>query len=478
MQSVLFANMTKSLLICTRLQVNSYERRGGQRDSTARVFNLKGEGVINIKILRKKIFVVEWSETTDMQTMFTQRTKIEVDLPLVQGAVFHDGVLKVSFKKGSARSMVGAQPWNREKKQRDKCQWLKSHTGPANLADACVGAQSITMSLHNTETKIRKDLRCILEKNVMMGSTTPPNQIQPIMPYLANGATNQNNGSSLQSTPSFMPYHHNQIDLQPLSKKRGSIHLEPAQTTSDDIYKTLVENTQRSIKKPRSLTQEESRTLWSAPSNSTLPLPQSNYYNMMINHAMNTSMPPSLGSNGIESSNQLQQQQLGLPSFPYPKGMMGLHGMPGFSGGLGSLPGMNGGIFPGLPGTGPFGAPLPINKLPVAKPQIATHHCTLKEQCQSCGINICGTCSVVAGCGCGPFCNGCFTYTDTCGSCGHTQCEHCVLNSLRGGCGCVPKPDMIKLEEQGRISGEFNSLHAGRISGGNFDFFADEWDGQ
>jgi hypothetical protein len=140
-------------------------------------------------------------------------------------------------------------------------------------------------------------------------------------------------------------------------------------------------------------------------------------------------------------------------------GMNGMSGMNGINGvwGMNSARGMNmNGFSPNI-NSQPTSTPISVQTLLPKK-----HSCVLNTQCQSCAISICGTCSVVAGCGCGPFCNSCFQYTETCSGCGHTQCEHCVLNSLNGSCECMPNPDLIsKLEDLG----------GGSVAG--YNFFAD-----
>jgi hypothetical protein len=101
--------------------------------------------------------------------------------------------------------------------------------------------------------------------------------------------------------------------------------------------------------------------------------------------------------------------------------------------------------------------------------QSSRHLCVMNTRCQACAVNICGTCSVVAGCGCGPFCNTCFQYVDTCDSCGHTQCEHCIMNTFQGKCDCESKSNIIA------SSDGTNSSKSSKIAA-NYNFFAD-WEG-
>jgi hypothetical protein len=419
--------MTKSLLICTKLQVGPYVRRGGQRDSSTRVFNIKGEGVINIKILRKKIFVVEWSETTDMQTMFTQRTKIEVALPLVEHATFNSGELIVHFAPGSARSMVGAQPWNRAKQQRDKCQWLKDHSGPALLSNACMDANKLVCILHNTEAKIRKDLKCILEtsrsKECEIGRSRTDSGGQKNANSSLTSTPSQSTVEEKQKSPSDHDDHHDHHSIKKSQpRKRGSFHLE---TSEPQLIR----------KRSRGLTNDESLMVPYLPAAHQLPTHIVQHHPDGI---MSTS-PNMLSPQMMSHQMILNGMVPGFPSFQSLPGMPGMTGIPGgLTGmnmnGLNGMGGMTG--MHGMNGMNGMNGMIGMNGLSANSDISKSHQCNTNARCQSCSINICTICSVVAGCGCGPFCNSCFQYSDTCDSCGHTQCEHCVLNSLDGKCDC------------------------------------------
>ena len=169
--------MVKNLLICTKVHINGYQRIGSQRDisttSGTRVWNIKGDGVINLKVLRKKILVIEWAETTNYKTKFTTRTKIEIDLLAITNAILNNRVLNITFKQGSARSMTGAQEWDSSKNQKGKCKWLKEYAAPENLTKACATAKTVCIMLHNTEVKIRKELRYILVQNPLLYNPHP-----------------------------------------------------------------------------------------------------------------------------------------------------------------------------------------------------------------------------------------------------------------------------------------------------------------
>lgn len=425
--------MTKSLLICTQVSINGYSRRGGQRDAQTKAYTSKGEGVINLKILRKKILVVEWSETTNLKTLFTRRTKIEVPLKHITSAVFGFGKLSVTFAEGSAVSTIGDQPWCPEKQQRVKCIWLKQAIGPLDLAKACLTAGLLSCKLHNTETKIRKDLKLILTPKVKETSpNTGLSDAQHLICQENTAAWDLQQRMDLQQTPEYSPLSSPTTMDNP--RKRGSLHLES--------------NEHQSLKKPRSLTHEEATNM--------LLIPQNVHGERQLGQLMNPN---------VRIQNMIQN--LGHPMYP-PAGMPLFNNQLVASLGTPYHP-----LMANLAPMAPIGTPmgLPIGQtfnntfgLPPTPANATNHKCVMNTQCQSCAINICGTCSVVAGCGCGPFCNNCFQYTDTCNGCGHTQCEHCVLNSFRGSCDCTSRKELItKFAKQNNVA----------ASAASYNFFAD-----
>ena len=471
--------MTKSLLIITKFNIGKYDRRGGKRDSTKRVFNLKGEGIINLKILRKKMLVVEWSETTDMRTMFTQRTKVEIDLPLVASASLVKGLLTVNFPKGSCRSMIGAQPWNVAKRQRDKVNWLKELTGPPQLASACAESCQLTCQLHNTETKIRKDLRCILSpKQVTKKAVVAlPPSISDVFGDVLNMSNMKHSRkrSADELSTSTLPGSHSATPPQSVMSPQtvsSTSGLSPQLKKKRSSMQSLTSTEQMTYVKPRSLSQLGSTMQQQMQQMQQQQMQQrqqmQQQQKLQLQQLLMTPLSTSMYmQNGIPSGSVMSQ--MFMPNGLGPNGL-GLNQMNGVSAMNGLVGGMNGLNSGGMNLSGFPSNASNMNKSTSAIPISVEssvpkkHTCVMNTQCQSCAINICGTCSVVAGCGCGPFCNSCFEYTDTCSGCGHTQCEHCVLNSLNSSCGCLPKPDVItKLEDLG----------CGNVAGYMHNFFAD-----
>ena len=499
--------MVKSLLVVTAFSMNGYTRRGGDRvSSSRRLKSMRGEGVINLKVLRKKILIVEWSETTDMKTMFTIRTKVEIPITAIDFAYFDESTKEVvvTFKKGSVKSLDGDQPWDEEKCQRSKCNWLTGNKGPVALAAAAEGAIKFTCALHNTATKIKKDLRLILEP-LQETSRTDQNtaETSPRKPASSGKQATSSKKSKKRSNSS--------IDLE--SNERMVLG-KKARTIAEFRHSTMVapvpiERTSETVitKTVSPQTQRRNQT-------TSLSSEQRLIRNSLV-HTMANSNEPTVGQTmghqpGLPNTGfgLPMYQPIGYPnmSFPILPPHLAHLGLPhlGLPMPLPYAPLLQYAPLPHMPLSHmdllPLGPPMdslpmggvPLPQVPMGPPkalttkQLATnsmlegHRCFTNTKCQSCAVSICGTCSVVAGCGCGPFCNACFQYVETCDSCGHTQCEHCVMNnSLQDRCDCAPKVALPFTNATKKVDAPISLASDKKnmlLAAASYNFFAD-WEG-
>ena len=492
--------MVKSLLVVTAFSMNGYTRRGGDRASrNRRLKNMRGEGVINLKVLRKKILIVEWSETTDMKTMFTIRTKVEIPITAIDTAYFDESTKEVvvTFQKGSVRSLDGDQPWDEEKCQRSKCNWLTGKKGPVALAAACEGATKFTCSLHNTAVKIRKDLRLVLTAPQTVAGASSLIQMQEKSKTDQSTAQNSpRNSASKKRSNSLIDLESNERMV--LSKKaRMNAHHNESQIVSPlpiemspetVISRTTTPQTQRRTNQTKGLLSEQRlirnslvHTLASSNEQPVLhtmgPLP--GLPNMGFGLPMyqpigypNMSfpiLPPHLAHLGLPNLGL----PMPLPHTPLPPDMRLLPpGPPKDSLSMDAL-------LPHVSMGPPKALTTSTTKQPATNNIFGGHRCVMNTKCQSCAVNICGACSVVAGCGCGPFCNACFQYVETCDSCGHTQCEHCVMNnSLQGSCDCASKVALpfTSATQKADAPVSLVSDKKNYLAAANYNFFAD-WEG-
>lgn len=149
--------MGKDQLRVTALALGETWSRDGAA-AKARDF-LVGSG-FEIKVLRNTSLVVEFYRQEPMENMRTYRTKVEVPLARVRGASFAGGVLTVATS-GPFQTATGTQPWDGALRRRGKVAWTGAAGG--SLAAAAASERLLVCAIANTEARVRKDLKKLLD---------------------------------------------------------------------------------------------------------------------------------------------------------------------------------------------------------------------------------------------------------------------------------------------------------------------------
>lgn len=151
------------------LNVRSFALGGYTREAAPVVLDKPGpsghlgaDSTMVLKVLRGKQIVIEWSKILDPITMQGERTKVVVDIESIVLSSLSGTALTVEVDAPPS-TYSGMQPWDFEKCQRGRCQWLERSSGPPELQYAAETSRTMHVELSNTENKIRRKLALILQ---------------------------------------------------------------------------------------------------------------------------------------------------------------------------------------------------------------------------------------------------------------------------------------------------------------------------
>mmetsp|Transcript_19648 Transcript_19648/g.35481 ORF Transcript_19648/g.35481 Transcript_19648/m.35481 type:complete len:410 (+) Transcript_19648:276-1505(+) len=151
------------------LNVRSFALGGYTREAAPVVLDKPGtsghlgaDSTMVLKVLRGKQIVIEWSKILDPITMQGERTKVVLDIERIVSSSLSGTALTLEMD-GPPSTFSGMQPWDFEKCQRGRCQWLERSSGPAELQYAAETSRTMHVELSNTENKIRRKLALILQ---------------------------------------------------------------------------------------------------------------------------------------------------------------------------------------------------------------------------------------------------------------------------------------------------------------------------
>mmetsp|Transcript_63434 Transcript_63434/g.174593 ORF Transcript_63434/g.174593 Transcript_63434/m.174593 type:complete len:402 (-) Transcript_63434:1024-2229(-) len=151
------------------LNVRSFTLGGYSREAAPIVLDKPGttghlgaDSTMVLKVLRGKQIVIEWSKILDPITMQGERTKVVIDIERIVSSSLTGTALTLEIDAPPS-TYSGMQPWDFEKCQRGRCQWLERSSGPADLQYAAETSRTMHVELSNTENKIRRKLALILQ---------------------------------------------------------------------------------------------------------------------------------------------------------------------------------------------------------------------------------------------------------------------------------------------------------------------------
>ena len=133
-------------------------------------FSTPGDGT-QLKVLRHKTLVLEWSLLTSVQTMTTQRTKIEVSIASMAQATVSDTITITLHPGHTFAGFCGTQGFDYAKRQRAKCTWQTTAWAGVSqdLRTAAASAQTLTLTVSNQDKKVQR-----IMADVLQGAGKPP----------------------------------------------------------------------------------------------------------------------------------------------------------------------------------------------------------------------------------------------------------------------------------------------------------------